>query len=56
MTYDVLLQVKNLKMYFPVSRGVIFERKVGDVKAVDDVSFTINRGETLGPPPLSTPK
>ncbi|MHC4816288.1 MAG: ABC transporter ATP-binding protein [Planctomycetota bacterium] len=48
MTDDVLLQVKNLKMYFPVSRGVIFERKVGDVKAVDDVSFNINRGETLG--------
>jgi oligopeptide transport system ATP-binding protein len=48
MTDDVLLQVKNLKMYFPVSRGVIFERKVGDVKAVDGVSFDIKRGETLG--------
>jgi len=48
MTDDVLLQVRNLKMYFPVSRGVIFERKVGDIKAVDDVSFDIKRGETLG--------
>ena len=37
-----------MKMYFPVTSGVIFQRKVADVKAVDDISFTINRGETLG--------
>ncbi len=43
-----LLEVSNLKMYFPVTSGIIFQRKVADVKAVDDVSFTIKRGETLG--------
>jgi oligopeptide transport system ATP-binding protein len=35
-------------MYFPVTSGVIFQRRVADIKAVDDVSFTIRRGETLG--------
>ena len=44
---NVLLEVKNLKMYFPIKRGV-FQRRVGDVKAVDDVSFFIRRGETFG--------
>ncbi|MBL7999364.1 MAG: ATP-binding cassette domain-containing protein [Candidatus Kapabacteria bacterium] len=44
---DVLLEVKDLKVYFPVHAGV-FQRKVADVKAVDGVSFTIKRGETLG--------
>ncbi len=42
-----LLEVKNLKMYFPIKRG-LFNRTVAHVKAVDDVSFTIRRGETLG--------
>jgi ABC-type oligopeptide transport system ATPase subunit len=45
---DVLLEVKNLKMYFPVTSGALFQRKVADVKAVDDVSFFIRKGETLG--------
>jgi len=45
---DVLIEVKNMKMYFPVTAGIVFQRKVADVKAVDDVSFTINKGETLG--------
>ncbi len=43
-----LLEVKDLKMYFPVTRGIVIQRKVADVKAVDGVSFTIKRGETLG--------
>ena len=43
-----LLEVTNLKMYFPVTSGIVFQRKVADVKAVDNVSFTINKGETLG--------
>ncbi|MBU0702432.1 MAG: ATP-binding cassette domain-containing protein [Chloroflexi bacterium] len=43
-----LVQVRNLKKYFPITRGVIVQRHVGDVKAVDDVSFDINKGETLG--------
>ncbi|HTI29611.1 MAG TPA: oligopeptide/dipeptide ABC transporter ATP-binding protein, partial [Methylomirabilota bacterium] len=42
-----LVQVEHLAEYFPLTGG-IFQRKVGDVKAVDDVSFTIRRGETLG--------
>jgi peptide/nickel transport system ATP-binding protein len=44
---NVLLEVKNLKKYFPIRRGV-FRRVVGHVKAVNDVSFFIRRGETLG--------
>lgn len=42
-----LLEVKNLKVGYPVRRGVL-RRKVGEIRAVDDVSFTINEGETLG--------
>lgn len=45
---SVLVQVKNLKKYFPVNQGILFKRHVKDVKAVDDVSFTIKKGETLG--------
>ena len=45
---ETLLEVKNLKMYFPVTSGIIFQKKVADVKAVDNVSFTIAKGETLG--------
>lgn len=44
---DDLLVVKNLKKYFPIKAG-LFNRVVGHVKAVDDVSFTIKRGTTLG--------
>jgi oligopeptide transport system ATP-binding protein len=42
-----ILRVDNLKMYFPVTKGLM-KRTVGYVKAVDDVSFRINQGETLG--------
>ena len=42
-----LLEVKGLKKYFDV-RGGVFSRKVGEVKAVDDVSFTVREGEILG--------
>ncbi len=45
---DILVEVKNLKKYFPITRGIIFQRHVGDIKAVDGVSFFIRRGETLG--------
>jgi oligopeptide transport system ATP-binding protein len=44
---DVLVEVKNLRMYFPVTAGVM-RRKIADVKAVDDVSLSIRKGETLG--------
>ena len=42
-----LLEVRNLKKYFPVEGGIL-RRKVGEVKAVDDVSFVVREGETLG--------
>lgn len=45
---DVLVDVKNLKMYFPITEGIMITRTVAEVKAVDDVSFFINKGETLG--------
>ncbi len=47
MTAQPLLEVKNLKTYFPVRAGLL-QRVVGQVKAVDDVSFTVYEGETLG--------
>lgn len=43
-----LLDVKNLVMHFPLTEGIIFQRQVGAVQAVDGVSFHVNRGETLG--------
>ncbi len=43
-----LLEVKNLKMYFPVMSGLVIQRKIADVKAVDGVSFEVKKGETLG--------
>jgi oligopeptide transport system ATP-binding protein len=44
----ILLSVSDLRMYFPVTEGLIFERHIGDVHAVDDISFDLPRGETLG--------
>jgi len=43
-----IVEVRDIKMYFPVTSGIIFQRKVADVKAVDGVTFDIKRGETLG--------
>src|SRR5438445_982963 len=45
---DELLVVDDLKKYFPVTRGIIFQKEVASVKAVDGVSFTVREGETLG--------
>ena len=43
-----LLEVSNMKMYFPVTAGMLFKKKVADIKALDGVSFEVKRGETLG--------
>src|SRR5689334_23645315 len=43
-----LLEVRNLKVYFPFTRGHLLNRQHGFVRAVDDVSFTVRAGETLG--------
>ena len=45
---ETLLEVRNLKMHFPVTSGIIFQRTVGQIKAVENVSFSINKGETMG--------
>jgi oligopeptide transport system ATP-binding protein len=46
-TAEILLKVEDLKMHFPIYRGV-FQRQVGAVRAVDGISFNVMRGETLG--------
>ena len=43
-----LLVVEDLKKHFPVTRGIVFQKQVGAVRAVDGVSFTVREGETLG--------
>jgi peptide/nickel transport system ATP-binding protein len=43
-----LVELKDLKMYFPIKSGIVMDRHVGDIKAVDGVSLEIKRGETLG--------
>ncbi len=45
---EILLEVKGLKMHFPLTQGIIIQRQVGAVKAVDGLNFFIRRGETLG--------
>jgi oligopeptide transport system ATP-binding protein len=48
MAQDILLKVENLKKYFPVTKGLVLQKHIGDVRAVDDISFEIRKGETLG--------
>ena len=47
MSNNVLLDIKDLKVYFPIKAGLL-QRTVGHVKAVDGVSFSVNKGETVG--------
>ena len=45
---QILLEAKNLKKYFPVTKGLLISRTTGHIKAVDDISFALRAGETLG--------
>lgn len=45
---DALVEVTDLRKHFPVKRGIIFQKQVGLVKAVDGLNFTVRRGETFG--------
>jgi oligopeptide transport system ATP-binding protein len=45
---ETLLDVRDLKMHFPLTQGIIFQHVIGHVRAVDGVSFSIKRGQTLG--------
>jgi oligopeptide/dipeptide ABC transporter ATP-binding protein len=45
---EPMIQLKDVKKYFPITRGILFERQVGAVKAVDGVTLDIYGGETLG--------
>jgi peptide/nickel transport system ATP-binding protein len=44
----LLVELENLKVYFPIKSGLVLDRHVGDIRAVDDVSLAIRRGETVG--------
>ena len=48
LTDEPILRVEDLKVHFPITKGILIQRRVATVKAVDGVSFTIRRGETLG--------
>jgi len=43
-----LVEVRNLVKHFPITRGIVFQKQIGAVKAVDDITFEVKRGETLG--------
>src|SRR5204863_9810975 len=43
-----LVDIRDLKMYFPLTRGIVLQRVVGYVRAVDGVTFSIERGQTMG--------
>jgi oligopeptide transport system ATP-binding protein len=45
---NVIVRVENLTKHFPITRGILFQRQIGSVQAVDDISFSILQGETLG--------
>lgn len=44
---DIILEARDLKKYYPVTKGLIFSKVIAQVKAVDGISFTVNRGMSL---------
>jgi oligopeptide transport system ATP-binding protein len=48
LTDTPLLQVENLKLHFPILEGLLFKKQVGAVRAVDGISFSVDKGKTLG--------
>ncbi|NCB02545.1 MAG: ATP-binding cassette domain-containing protein [Spirochaetia bacterium] len=44
----ILLEVKEMKVHFPIEKGIVFKRTVGHIRAVDGLSFTVKEGESLG--------
>lgn len=48
MDQNIIIEIKDMTKYFPVTSGLIRQRKVAEVKAVDGVSFVVHKGETLG--------
>ena len=42
---EALLEVRNLRMHFPIRQGIVWQRQVGSVRAVDGVDFTVKAGE-----------
>ena len=45
---NVLMSVRDLQQHFPINQGIIFQKQVGAVRAVDGISFDVRKGETLG--------
>ncbi len=45
---EILVEVQDLKMHFPITQGIVIQHQIGAVKAVDGISFFVRRGETLG--------
>src|SRR3954463_5390241 len=47
-TGEALVEVRDLVKHFPITKGIIFQKQVGAVRAVDGISFDVKRGEALG--------
>jgi len=45
---NILLEVKDMKVHFPIEKGIVFKRTVGHIRAVDGISFSVKEGESLG--------
>ena len=43
-----LLQVEDVRVWFPITEGILIERHIGDIRAVDGITFSLRKGETLG--------